>query len=90
MGDSRFSIDVLDVERDAAGKYLPRVFTVSFWDKSTGALRRTETHVNHWIAVGNFELPRSVSQTRATAEGSKVLRLELSQHELLSAGGSPR
>jgi hypothetical protein len=87
MGDVRFSIDVVDVQRDAAGKYLPRVFTVSYWDKASGSLRRTETHVNHWLAVGSFELPRSVSLVRANAEGDKVMQLEFSQHELLSAAG---
>jgi uncharacterized GH25 family protein len=88
MGDNRFSIDVLDIQRDAAGKYLPRVFTVSYWDKTSGSLRRTETHVNHWLAVGAFELPRSVSLVRATAEGDKVMQLELSRHELLPTNGA--
>ena len=87
MGDLRFSIDVLDVERDAAGKYLPRVFTVSYWDKNSGALKRTETHINHWLAVGRFELPRSLSLVRCSSEGNKLMQLELSRHELLSAAG---
>ncbi len=88
MGDLRFSIDVLDVQRDAAGKYLPRVFTVNFWNKTSGALQRTETHVNHWLAVGDYELPRSVSLVRANAEGNKVMQLEFTRHELLSVPGS--
>jgi hypothetical protein len=88
MGDLRFSIDVLDVERDSAGKYLPRVFTVSYWDKGSGALKRTETHVNQWLAVGRFELPHSLSLVRCSSEGNKLMQLELSRHELLSAAGS--
>jgi uncharacterized protein DUF3386 len=83
MGPTRFMIDVLEVERNAAGKYLPQVFTVSFWNSGSGALERTETHLNHWTPVGGFDLPRAVMLSRSSGEGSRVMQLSLSDHELL-------
>lgn len=95
MGDTRFTIDVLDVYRDPRGRYVPELFTVSFWDKNSGALTRSETHVNHWTAVGAFELPTSIIVARF-APGkngpgeSKVLEMTLDQFELLKAIATKR
>ena len=88
MGDTRFSIAVLDVFRNAAGKYTPRVFTVSFWDNATGAAKRSETHVNDWTTVGNFELPLSVTLLKPSASGNYVMEMTFRDHALLTSSGA--
>jgi hypothetical protein len=85
MGEVRFSIDVLHVHRDATGKYVPEVFTVTFRDKSSGALKRCETHLNEWTQVGNFELPSHIRLQRSGADAESLLTLDLAGHELLPA-----
>jgi hypothetical protein len=82
MGDTRFSIAVLQVHRTADHKNLPQVFTVNFWKKATGALERTETHINQWVRVGRFELPRQIELLRATGGGNTLMDLTLSGHQL--------
>jgi hypothetical protein len=90
MGDTRFSIAVLEVHRTADQKNLPQVFTVSFWKKPSGILDRTETHVNRWLRVGRFDLPRKIVQLRATTGGTTVMELTLSEHQLGAAEASPK
>jgi hypothetical protein len=90
MDDTRFSIAVLEVHRTADQKNLPQVFTVSFWKKPSGILDRTETHVNQWLRVGRFDLPRKIVQLRATGGGTAVMELTLSEHQLGTAGASPK
>lgn len=90
MGDTRFSIAVLEVHRTADGKYLPEAFSVSFWKKPNGVLDRTETHVNRWVRLGAFELPSSIELLRATSGGSSLMTLELSEHQLGATDASPR
>ncbi|HEY5311180.1 MAG TPA: DUF3386 family protein [Pirellulales bacterium] len=90
MGDMRFSIAVLEVHRTPDQKNLPQVFTVSFWKKASGELERTETHVNQWLRVGRFDLPRKIVQLRATNGGTTVMELTLSEHQLGTAATAPK
>jgi hypothetical protein len=84
MGETRFTISVVEVTRNAEGKYLPRTYTVSFWDGSSGALRSTTTVHNAWVRVGGFDLPRRVMSIE-TADGGRreVYQIVFSGHELL-------
>lgn len=82
IGDTRFSISVLAVHWTEDGKYLPEVFNVGYWKKPSGTLERTETHVNHWVRVGQFELPKHISVLRDTHGGGSLMVLKLSEHVL--------
>ncbi len=84
MGETRFTISVVEVARNAEGKYLPRTYTVSFWDGSSGALRSTTTVYNAWVRVGGFDLPQRVLSIE-TADGGRreVNQILFSGHELL-------
>ena len=90
MGDTRFSIAVLDTHRTAEDKYLPEVFTVSFWKKANGALERTETHVNRWVRVGRFDLPHRIELLRVNSSGNALMELTLSDHQIGTADSSPK
>ncbi|MBI2824342.1 MAG: DUF3386 family protein [Planctomycetia bacterium] len=86
MGPMRFTISVLDVQRNPEGKYLPTSYNVSFWDKDSGKLKASETHLNDWLRVGSFDLPRRVVVLRAEDDKRNVVSLVLSDHRLLTAG----
>jgi hypothetical protein len=90
MGESRFSISVLDVYRNASGKYLPQSFSVSFWDKQSGALKRVDTHVNLWTHVDAFDLPRHVSLLKASSKGNQLLEFNFSEQRLLAKSPSEK
>jgi len=88
-GDSRFTINVLDVTRNVEGKYLPHVYAVSYWDSATGALRSTSTSYNTWTRVGKFDLPATVLSVGAQENACRVKRLEFTHHKLLEPGRRP-
>ncbi len=57
MRDMRFTISVIEVYRNLEGKYLPRTYTVSFWDAKTGNLKSTSTVLDEWKRVSKWGLP---------------------------------
>lgn len=85
MGNQRFTISVLDVERNAEGKYLPKVFTVSFWDAKSGKLNSTMTYYHEWERVGKFDLPTLLVIVSAGDDKREVLKIAMSKHELLGS-----
>jgi hypothetical protein len=80
-GPARFTISVLDVERNAEGKYLPRFYTMTFWN---GQGKVTSTSVTHdsWVRVGRFDLPLRTLQVTTADDRRDVKLLEFSNHEL--------
>jgi len=78
----KFSIKVLLSARNAEGKDLPSVFTATFWDARTGALKRAETFHVTYVRVGRFDLPASRTQVVSEDKAAPVRRLELSNHRL--------
>jgi hypothetical protein len=86
MGDSRFTITVLENKLNAEKKFLPEAYVVNTWDKKTGALKRSVSHHNTWTRVGSYDLPDLV--TVVTAEdGKQVTRtIRVTNHKLTPAG----
>jgi hypothetical protein len=82
LGERDMTITVLDNDVNAEGKYLPRSYTVQYWDALTGALQRTETVRDRWRRVGPFDLPVQHIVTAASDEGLSVRSFVLSEHEL--------
>jgi hypothetical protein len=82
MGRQNMTITVLDNDRNVEGKFLPRSYTVQFWDATTGELRRTDTIQDRWRRVGSWDLPISHIVNSATETGLSVRSLILSKHEL--------
>jgi len=83
MGDSKFTISVLEVARNPEGKYLPTTINVSYWDAKSGALKTSETHFSSWKRVGKFDLPARVAVIRSTAGGGQAIEMELKNQQLV-------
>jgi len=83
----RFTISVLDVHRNPEGKYLPRVYTVSSWDKD-GALESSTTVRDDWVRVGSFDLPSRHAAVTTGADVHKNVEILLDGHQLLRPDGS--
>jgi len=52
MGSLRFTTNVLENERTPADTFLPRAWTVSYYDRQSGALTRSSTTFATWGWVG--------------------------------------
>ncbi len=83
VGKQHFTITVLDNDRNREGLFLPRTYTVQYWDAETGTLRRTETVQERWARVGAWDLPSAHTVTLATESGLAVRGFTLNKHELL-------
>jgi hypothetical protein len=81
-GPGRFTISVLEVERNPEGKYLPVYYTMTFWNATEKVTSTSTTH-DAWARVGDFDLPRRTLQVTATDDGRDVKLLEFSNHELV-------
>lgn len=81
-GKSRFTINVLENTRNAEGKYLPRAYTVTFWDSKTGAVQRTNVTHEEWKRVGRFDLPSLVTVVTSGSSERTVRQLRVSDHQL--------
>ncbi|GIW91413.1 MAG: hypothetical protein KatS3mg109_1845 [Pirellulaceae bacterium] len=83
--DGHFTITVLDVQRNPLGKYVPRVYTVSYWD-SQGQLVAVTVERDDWLHKDGWDLPLGWVTIR-TANGSQrqVRSVTFSNHSWLSA-----
>lgn len=85
MKDIRFTITVIDVSRNKEGKYLPSVYTVSYWDTKTGALKSTSVVRDHWKRVGKWDLPARQLTVESTDKGTRhVKEIRLNNIRLLA------
>ncbi|HZP82371.1 MAG TPA: DUF3386 family protein [Chthonomonadaceae bacterium] len=66
MGDERFTITVMETLPVEGGRYLPRHFSVTYFDAQTGAIRRVQQFTDAYQKVKNVWLP--VSRRVVTAE----------------------
>jgi hypothetical protein len=83
LGRLNMTITVLDNERNRDGGFLPRSYTVQFWDAATGELRRTETVQERWQRLGSWDLPTLHTVTTASETGLSVRSFTLSKHQLI-------
>lgn len=75
---TRFTIDIIESLPVDGGKFLPRVFTVAYFEAGGGDLERTDTFHDEYRKVGGYLLPESRRHLLAE-DGStewRVLRLE--------------
>jgi hypothetical protein len=85
IGPQNFTITILDNDKTADGKFLPRTYVVQYWDSKTGRLNRSESFRNGWKRVGAFDLPESLLVTKASKGGLIVREFKLSKHKLLES-----
>ncbi len=79
---SRFTISVLEIVRNAEKKYLPRAFTMSFYDSKSGALQQSLGYWNQWHRVGNYDLPKTILEVSAHPGGTSTRQIEFSNWTL--------
>jgi hypothetical protein len=80
-GPGRFTISVLEVQRNQEGKYLPVYYTMTFWN-AAGKVTSTSTTQDSWVRVGSFDLPRHTLQVTTADDRHDVKLLEFSNHQL--------
>lgn len=79
----RFTISVLEIERNAENKYLPRSFTMNFFDAKSGDLKTSLGYFNSWQRVGAFDLPKQIIEIDAHKGGASTKEIAFSNFELL-------
>lgn len=82
MGSQRFTTNVLENESGRHG-FLPRAWTVSYYDNSTNALLRSSTTHVTWKWLGEVFVPAIVQTVNAHNEGTEVTGLVLTNQRLL-------
>lgn len=81
MGATRFTINVLDNWKSPAG-YLPRVFTVGYYDRETGRLQASSTTRATWVMKDEQFLPKTLEVVSNGPDGQSITRLLLTDHRL--------
>lgn len=71
IGPTRFTISVSEVSRNAEGKYLPKSYSVSWWDAKTGNLKACDAVYNEWVRVGRLDLPAKLLVVRTEDDGKR-------------------
>ncbi len=82
LGRENMSLQMLESERNAERKVLPRAYQVQYRDAETGAITRVETFRNRWQRVGKLDLPESLTQTVSSESGVSVRSLKLQSLKL--------
>lgn len=59
LGDTRLIVSVVDFEKLASGKNLPKAMVVSYFDAASGALKRTETLLDGYRDQDGVLVPSS-------------------------------
>jgi hypothetical protein len=81
-GNGRFTISVLQTKQNEEGKYLPAIYTITFWS-ADGEIRSSSTTEDAWTRIGTFDLPARTMQVSSTKDRRDVKLIEFSNHKLL-------
>jgi hypothetical protein len=79
IGDERFTIDVLETTAVEGGKYLPRHFTVTYFDAKSGDLKRADAFTDSHVKVEGIWMPSSRRVVRA--ENGRVTARVIEIHD---------
>ena len=82
IGPMNMTITVLENQKTPEGKFLPRAYTVQYWNAADGSLLRTQTFQNQWQRVGKFDLPAEDTVVTSSSDGLSVRTLKLTNLKL--------
>lgn len=82
LGKESMTITVLDNDRNVEGQFMPRSYTVQYWDAADGRLKRSETVHDRWTRVGAWDLPAVHTLTLTGDGGLNVRHFALTGHVL--------
>jgi hypothetical protein len=74
---------VLEFVRNEENKYLPRAFTMNFFDSATGELKTSLGYWNDWQRVAGFDLPKTILEISAGPGGTATRQIVFSNCKLL-------
>jgi hypothetical protein len=80
MHGNRFIISTLETMRTPAGKSLPKVYAVSYFDPQSGALTRAQYFTDAYTEVNGVWLP--LTREIKTAEGGRIRTVQLRFRDL--------
>lgn len=83
MGETKFTITILDHQHATDGRTLPSLFTVTFWDAESGRLTRADAYADRYAAVAGASLPVSRRVVSSSDTGQVTREMILDDHELL-------
>jgi hypothetical protein len=83
LDGQNMTITVLDNEKNSDGFYLPRSYTVQYWDDATGSLRRSEAVQDRFERVENWDLPSQHTVTATSADGFSVRAFRIREHRIM-------
>jgi hypothetical protein len=86
-GDERFTITVLETTPVEAGKYLPRHFSVTYFDAETGAIRRVQQFTDRYARTGSAWYPTARRVITAEKGAFTTRLIELRDVRLLPTPG---
>jgi hypothetical protein len=82
MKDTRFTITVIENRPTPDKHYLPSTYAVNYWDLKSGALQKSEAHLQTWQRVGRLELPLAAAVVTAYPGKQEARELKLSNVRL--------
>jgi hypothetical protein len=86
-GDQRFIISIMEEIEAEPGRYLPRHFTVTYFDAKTGAIKRTDSFTDEYGKVRGVWVPVSRRLIQAK-QGSVITRfVEFKNPQVRLMGG---
>jgi hypothetical protein len=85
LDGKNMTITVLDNQVNAEGQFLPRSYSVQYWDDPSDKLERTESVQELWTRVGKWDLPAEHTVTTSSDGGFSVRSMRLSNHQLLTS-----
>lgn len=83
MGDTRFSINILEHVQTADTRLLPTYFTVSYWDVPSERLTRSNAYTDRFALHDGILLPASRRVITVDDNGVTVRELTLTGYQLL-------
>jgi hypothetical protein len=86
LGKTNMTITVLENDLNADKKFLPRTYSLQYWNSLNGELQRAETIQNRWTRLGSWDLPTQLTVVTSSSSGQGVKTMTLSQHRLLAGG----
>lgn len=83
MGKSRMIISVVDVNRTADGKHVPKSYNVTTWNTESGAIESSRQVFSEWKQIGGYDLPTRLLAAIAKPDGTRTVEeIRLANHQL--------
>jgi hypothetical protein len=80
---TRFTIDIAESLTTEDGRYLPRVFTVAYFDSASGAIKQSQLFRDGYRKVAEYYLPELRLEITAQDGGTEIRSLRLENVKLL-------